>query len=144
MVFILDGLVQVIDGDRQLAIEKPGSIVGESLFSDEATRTADTRTIEQTTVGRFSVHDFEDLLNKNQPLALKFREYFRAITRAREQQKAAENYTDTRKYLALIAHNNMKQSLMEFCGMQAENWKNFHSSQRVRPEACSTKKQVLS
>ena len=42
MVFILDGLVQVIDGDRQLTIEKPGSIVGESLFSDEATRTADT------------------------------------------------------------------------------------------------------
>ena len=84
MVFILDGLVQVIDGDRQLAIEKPGSIVGESLFSDEATRTADTRTIEQTTVGRFSAHDFEDLLNKNQPLALKFREYFRAITSARE------------------------------------------------------------
>ena len=125
MVFILDGLVQVIDGDRQLAIEKPGSIVGESLFSDEATRTADTRTIEQTTVGRFSVHDFEDLLNKNQPLALKFREYFRAITRAREQQKAAENFTDTRKYLALIAHNNMKQSLMEFCGMHSRKLEKF-------------------
>ena len=125
MVFILDGLVQVIDGDRQLAIEKPGSIVGESLFSDEATRTADTRTIEQTTVGRFSVHDFEDLLNKNQPLALKFREYFRAITRAREQQKAAENYTDIRKYLALIAHNNMKESLMEFCGMHSRKLEKF-------------------
>lgn len=125
MVFILDGLVQVIDGDRQLAIEKPGSIVGESLFSDEATRTADTRSIEQTTVGRFSVHDFEDLLNKNQPLALKFREYFRAITRARQQQKAAENYTDTRKYLALIAHNNMKESLMEFCGMHSRKLEKF-------------------
>ena len=32
MVFILDGLVQVIDGERQLTIEKPGSIVGEVFF----------------------------------------------------------------------------------------------------------------
>ena len=54
MVFILDGLVQILDGERQLAIEKPGSIIGESLFSDEATRIADVRTIEPTTVGPVS------------------------------------------------------------------------------------------
>ena len=144
MVFILDGLVQILDGERQLAIEKPGSIIGESLFSDEATRIADVRTIEPTTVGRFSVHDFEDFLSENQPLALKYREYFRAIRRAREEQFAAENYTDKRKYLGLIAHNNMKESLMEFAQSTAPNLKNFHSSPRAQPEACSTKRQVLS
>ena len=53
MVFILDGLVQILDGERQLAIEKQGAIIGESLFSDEATRIADVRTVEPTTVGRF-------------------------------------------------------------------------------------------
>ena len=125
MVFILDGLVQILDGERQLAIEKPGSIIGESLFSDEATRIADVRTIEPTTVGRFSVHDFEDFLSENQPLALKFREYFRAIRRAREEQLAAENYTDKRKYLALIAHNNMKESLMEFCAIHSTKLEKF-------------------
>ena len=125
MVFILDGLVQILDGERQLAIEKPGSIIGESLFSDEATRIADVRTIEPTTVGRFSVHNFEDFLSENQPLALKYREYFRAIKRAREEQFAAENYTDKRKYLGLIAHNNMKESLMEFCAIHSTKLEKF-------------------
>ena len=125
MVFILEGLVQILDGERQLAIEKTGSIIGESLFSDEATRIADVKTIESTTVGRFSIHDFENLLDQNQPLALKYREYFRAIRRAREEQLSAENYTDKRKYLALIAHNNMKESLMGFCGIHSNKLEKF-------------------
>ena len=45
MVFILDGLVQILDGEQQLAIEQKGAIIGESLFSDEATRIAYVQTI---------------------------------------------------------------------------------------------------
>ena len=52
MVFIVDGLLQVLDGERQIALEKPGAIVGESLFSDEATRVANVQAIEPTTIGR--------------------------------------------------------------------------------------------
>ena len=125
MVFIIDGLLQVLDGERQIAIEKTGAIVGESLFSDEATRVADVQAIEETTVGRFSLHDFHEFLDKDQALALKYREYFRAIRRIRDEQLAAENYSDKRKYLALIAHNNMKGSLMEFCSMHAEKLEKF-------------------
>ena len=125
MVFILDGLVQILDGERQLAIEQTGAIIGESLFSEEATRVADVRTIEPTTVGRFSIHDFENFLGQNQPLALRYREYFQAIRRARAEQFAAENYSDKRKYLALIAHNNMKESLMEFCGIHSSKLETF-------------------
>ena len=125
MVFVLKGLVQILDGERQLAIEKTGAIIGESLFSEEATRIADVQTIESTTVGRLSIHDFENFLDQNQPLALKYREYFRAIRRARADQITAENYTDKRKYLALIAHNNMKESLMEFCSMHTNKLEKF-------------------
>jgi len=125
MMFILDGLVQVLDGQRQIAIEKTGSFIGESLFSDEATRGADVETMEPTTVGRFSFHDFNAFLEKNQPLALKYREYFREIRRARDEQLLAENYNDKRKYLALIAHNNMKASLMEFCSMHTDKLEKF-------------------
>ena len=125
MVFVLRGLVQILDGERQLAIEKTGAIIGESLFSEEATRIADVQTIEPTTVGRLSIHDFENFLDQNQPLALKYREYFRAIRRARADQITAENYTDKRKYLALIAHNNMKESLMEFCSMHTNKLEKF-------------------
>lgn len=125
MVFVLKGLVQILDGERQLAIEKTGAIIGESLFSEEATRIADVQTIEPTTVGRLSIHDFENFLDQNQPLALKYREYFRAVRRARTDQITAENYTDKRKYLALIAHNNMKESLMEFCSIHTNKLEKF-------------------
>ena len=125
MVFVIDGLLQVLDGERQIALEKTGAIVGESLFSDEATRVADVQAIEETTVGRFSLHDFHEFLDKDQALALKYREYLRAIRRIRDEQLAAENYSDKRKYLALIAHNNMKGSLMEFCSMHAEKLEKF-------------------
>ena len=125
MVFILDGLVQILDGKRQIAIEKKGAFVGESLFSDEATRGADVETIEPTTVGRFSFFNFNAFLDKNQPLALKYREYFRAIGRARDEQLLAESYSDKRKYLALIAHNNMKPSLMEFCSIHTNKLEKF-------------------
>lgn len=125
MVFILDGLVQVLDGDRQIALEKTGAILGESLFSDEATRVANVQAIEPTTIGRFSIHNFNTFLEKNQTLALRFREYFQAVGRARAAQLAAENYSDKRKYLALIAHNNMKESLMEFCGIHTDKLEQF-------------------
>ena len=94
-------------------------------FSDEATRGADVETIEPTTVGRFSFFNFNAFLDKNQPLALKYREYFRAIGRARDEQLLAECYSDKRKYLALIAHNNMKASLMEFCSIHTNKLEKF-------------------
>jgi methylglyoxal synthase len=37
----------------------------------------------------------------------------------------AESYNDKRKYLALIAHNNMKASLMEFCSLHAKKLEQF-------------------
>lgn len=125
MVFVVDGLLQVLDGERQIALEKPGAIVGESLFSEEPKRVADVQAIEPTTIGRFSLHDFNRFLDKNQTLALKYREYFREIRRSRDEQLVAESYNDKRKYLALIAHNNMKSSLMEFCSMQSNKLEQF-------------------
>ena len=125
MIFIIDGLVQILDGDRQLALQKAGDFLGESLFSDEATRLANVQAIEPSTVGRFTIHDFDEFLQENQSLAMRFRQYFQAVGTARAQQMAAENYVDTRKYLALIAHNNMKEGLMEFCEMHSEKLKKF-------------------
>ena len=125
MVFIIDGLVQVLDDGRQIALQKAGGFVGESLFSDEAIRMADAQAIESTTIGRFTIHDFDRFLHDNQRLALRFREYFQTVGRARAQQIANENYVDNRKYLALIAHNNMKEGLMEFCAIQSEKLNQF-------------------
>ena len=125
MVFIVDGLVQILDGERQIALQEAGAFLGESLFSSEATRLADVQAIQPTIIGRFTGENFKDFLKSNQTLALKYREYFIAVGKARAQQVAAENYIDTRKYLALIAHNNMKAGLMEFCSVHAKKLEKF-------------------
>ena len=125
MIFVIDGMVQVLDDERQIALQKPGGFVGESVFSDEAIRMAHAQALEATTIGRFTIHDFHQFLNNNQRLALRFREYFQAVGRARAAQVANENYVDNRKYLALIAHNNMKEGLMEFCAIQSEKLNQF-------------------
>lgn len=125
MVFIVNGLVQVLDGERQIALQKRGDSLGESLFSNEATRTADVQAIEPTIFGRFTGDDFKDFLKSNQTLALKYREYFIAVGQAKVQRLVAETYVDKRKYLALIAHNNMKAGLMEFCSMHAKKLEQF-------------------
>ena len=125
MAFLVNGRVQILEDERQIALLTTGDFLGESLFSDEATRLADVQAMEQTTVGLFTIHDFNDFLNANQRLALQFRELFKAVERARAQQNVAETYIDKRKYLALIAHNNMKESLMEFCSIHTEKLEQF-------------------
>ena len=125
MIFIIDGLVQILDGERQLALQQKGDFLGESLFSEEATRLATVKAIEPSTVGRFTIHDFHQFLQEKQALAMRFQQYFQAIGTARAQQVAAENYVDSKKYLALIAHNNMKEGLMEFCDMHSDKLEKF-------------------
>ena len=125
MAFLISGRVQIIEDERQIAILTTGDCFGESMFSEEAARVASVQALETTKVGLFSFDDFHALLETNQRLALQFRELFKAVGRARAEQHAAETYTDKRKYLALIAHNNMKESLMEFCSMHTNKLEQF-------------------
>ena len=125
MAFLVSGRVQIIEDERQIALLTTGDCFGESMFSEEATRVASVQALETTKVGWFTIHDFHDLLETKQRLALQFREVFKAVGRARTEQHAAETYTDKRKYLALIAHNNMKESLMEFCSIHTHKLEQF-------------------
>ena len=125
MAFLVSGRVQIIEDERQIALLTTGDCFGESMFSEEATRVASVQALESTKVGWFTIHDFHDLLETKQRLALQFREVFKAVGRARTEQHAAETYTDKRKYLALIAHNNMKESLMEFCSIHTHKLEQF-------------------
>ena len=125
MAFLVSGRVQIIEDERQIALLTTGDCFGESMFSEEATRVASVQALETTKVGWFTIHDFHTLLETKQRLALQFREVFKAVGRARTEQHAAETYTDKRKYLALIAHNNMKESLMEFCSIHTHKLEQF-------------------
>ena len=119
LVFILSGLAQSLDDNRQVALHNQRDFAGESLFSDKITHNVNVQALEDSITARLSCHDFHEFLQKDQTLALKNQEFFNKISKVRGEQTAGESFVDKKKYLALIAHNNMKSSLMEFCSMQS-------------------------
>ena len=125
MIFILEGSVQILEGERKIAMSSAGDFAGESLFSDTATRNADVQAAEDSIIASFSIHNFNQFLSDNQKLALKFRDFFKSVGAARQAQILGDHYEDQRQYLALIAHNNMKEGLMEFCQIHADKLAQF-------------------
>ena len=125
LVFILSGLAQSLDDNRQVALHNQGDFAGDSLFSDRSTHNVNVQALEDSTTARLSCHDFHEFLQKDQTLALKYQEFFNKISKVRGEQIAGESFIDKKKYLALIAHNNMKSSLMEFCSMQSNKLEQF-------------------
>ena len=125
LVFILSGLAQSLDDNRQVALHNQGDFAGDSLFSDRSTHNVNVQALEDSTTARLSCHDFHKFLQKDQTLALKYQEFFNKISKVRGAQIAGESFIDKKKYLALIAHNNMKSSLMEFCSMQSNKLEQF-------------------
>ena len=125
MIFILEGSVQILEGERKIAMSSAGDFAGESLFSDTATRNADVQAAEDSIIASFSIHNFNQFLSDNQKLALKFRDFFKSVGAARQAQILGDHYEDQRQHLALIAHNNMKEGLMEFCQIHADKLTQF-------------------
>ncbi len=125
LVLVLSGSCQVIDGDHQLALLNTGEFVGESMFSEEPTRIADVEAVTDLIAARFSLENFKSFLEIDQHTALKVREYFRAIKRTREEKNSATSFQERRRFLALIAHNNMKSGLVEFCKFHKGQIQNF-------------------
>ena len=95
------------------------------MLSDDAIRKDDVQALEDSLIAEFSLEHFNTFLKNNQTLALRYREYFRTLMEAKQAQLSAERYVDQHKYLALVAHNNMKESLMEFCQMQRDKISEF-------------------
>ena len=50
MIFILEGSVQILEGERKLATTSTGDFAGESLFSDTAIRNADVQAVDDTII----------------------------------------------------------------------------------------------
>ena len=125
LVFIFSGLAQSLDDDRQVGLHAKGDFAGDSLFSNRSIQTFNVQALEDGIAARLSYHNFHDFLNEDQNIALKFQEFFRTISTVRFEQIAGESFVDKKKYLALIAHNNMKGSLMEFCCMQSTRLEQF-------------------
>ena len=125
LVFILSGLAQSLDDNRQVDLHSKGDFAGDSLFSDRSTHYLNVEALEDSILARLTCHDFHNFLQKDQTLALKYQEFFNEISKVRREQLAGESFVNKKKFLALIAHNNMKSSLMEFCSMQSNKLEQF-------------------
>ena len=81
--------------------------------------------LEDSITARLTCLDFHNFLQKDQTLALKYQKFFNEISKVYKEQIAGESFVNKQEYLALIAHNNMKSSLMEFCSTQSNKLEQF-------------------
>ena len=114
LMFIMSGKVRVVSQDIQLAILQKGDMFGESMFSDAGSRIANVIAIEDTSTVVFTIEQYEKLVKDSPTIALKCKHLFESIHRSHINKNDKFLYIDTTKYLALIAHNEMKDSLVDF------------------------------
>ena len=115
LMIIISGSTRVLNDDLQIGLNKVGDVIGENIFIDDGVRNANVQAIEDTSVAVFSLDDFRRFLYQNRLLALEIRNRVISIKNERELQNQGSNFIDVNKYVALIAHNEMKASLVEFC-----------------------------
>lgn len=114
LMFIMSGKVRIFSQDHQLAILQEGDMFGESMFSDEGSRMADVIALEDTTTIVFTMEKYERLVKQAPGIALKYNQFFESVYRYNKDKNDRFFYVDSTKYLALIAHNEMKSSLVAF------------------------------
>ena len=120
LMYMLSGKARVLAEGIQIGEIEVGDFFGESMFSHEGTRSATVQTVDSSVVAVFTLEDYAKFIRSSSNLALKFRDYFNAIGSNRREQKQGLLFKDDKKYLALIAHNEMKSSLAEFVKQHSE------------------------
>ena len=121
LMYLLKGHVRVLADNTQLSTIDIGGCFGESMFSDQGTRTASVQASEKSVVVRFTLEDYSLFISQNPFLAVKFKNYYIAIKARHDDQTHGLMFRDNRKYLALIAHNEMKKSLADFVKLHVDD-----------------------
>ncbi|QNJ29107.1 methylglyoxal synthase [Synechococcus sp. A15-24] len=80
----------------------------------------------ETVVARLEMKHFENFLQQNCKAAQKLKQYFNNLHRKRLHEVEGISFTDERRFLALVAHNEMKPSLMEFAKNHQDKLRRFH------------------
>ena len=114
MMFIISGEVNIHHNKHLIAKLTPGDIFGEAMFSDQGIRIADVVALEPTEVLVFDLTMYELLLQQNAKVALKCKLIFEQLYKQNVTANESFFTIDRRKYLALVAHNEMKKTLVQF------------------------------
>jgi methylglyoxal synthase len=121
LMYLLKGHVRVLADNTQLSTIDIGGCFGESMFSDQGIRTASVQASEKSVVVRFTLEDYSSFISQNPSLAVKFKNYYIAIKARHDDQTHGLMFRDNKKYLALIAHNEMKKSLADFVKLHVDD-----------------------
>ena len=121
LMYLLDGNVRILADNTQISSIDIGGCFGESMFSEQGTRTASVQAIERSLVATFTLEDYSRFIAQYSTLAVKFKNYFIATKARNDNQTHGLLFKDDKKYLALIAHNEMKKSLAEFVKLHVDD-----------------------
>ena len=114
LMYMLSGKARVLAEGIQIGDIEVGDFFGENMFSHDGARSATVQAVDSSDVAVFTLEDYAKFIRSSSNLAIKFRDYFIAVGSKRRDQKQGLLFKDDKKYLALIAHNEMKSSLAEF------------------------------
>ena len=121
LMYLLDGNIRILADNTQISSIDIGGCFGESMFSEQGARTASVQAIERSLVATFTLEDYSRFIAQNSTLAVKFKNYFIATKARNDNQTHGLLFKDDKKYLALIAHNEMKKSLAEFVKLHVDD-----------------------
>ena len=114
LMFLISGGVNVHLNEHRVAKLTQGDIFGEAMFSDQGIRIADAITVEPTEVLLFDLSTYESLLRQDTKVALKCKLIFEQLYKRNSMANEYFFTKDPAKYLALVAHNEMKRTLVDF------------------------------
>ena len=114
LMFLISGEVNVHLNELRVAKLTQGDVFGEAMFSDQGIRIADAVAVEPTEVLFVDHSTYEYLLREDTKVALKCKLIFEQLYKKNSMANEYFFTKDPAKYLALVAHNEMKKSLVNF------------------------------
>lgn len=112
--FLLSGEADVSINEESFGQLKKNDIFGEAMFSDEGIRTADVIAKTDCTVASLNLWAYESMLFNHPDVALVTKAMFERIYEERQSINQQRSQTEKVRYLSLIAHDDMKEGLINF------------------------------
>ena len=123
---MVSGEVRLSHDGTEIDKLHPGQTFGEGAFSEDGTSFEQATATLETVVARLEMKNFDNFLQQNCKAAQKLKQYFNNLHRKRLHEVEGISFTDERRFLALVAHNEMKPSLMEFAKNHQDKLRRFH------------------
>jgi len=122
---LVAGSAEVILGGQRVGVLEKGQLFGESMFSSDGARTADLRALTPGRYAALTSESFQLLLHSHRQIALRCQRFFEAEYAKTRDRDARAHERDETRYLALIAHDEMKSTLVDFARRNRERLVEF-------------------